>query len=163
MSEETKRTKTVGAIASDLMIKSPESTDPIEIEKEMQKEYIQHLIETAQTGKEFCDTDFYVVVITKKEPLMQNVMRNYFYWRHSCPTPDYDQAVYCYRQKEEDLAFLWVIPSKDTCELLRDNALLVASEERALRDFVLAFADGSLYRYAKQLNGEISLESPLIG
>lgn len=161
MSEVIKKKKTVGAHALELMQKAPESVDPVEIEREMQSEYLKNLIETVEDGRKKCTTDFFITVITKKEPLMQNVLRNYFAWRHSCPTPDYDQAVYHYRKNDEEIAFLWVIPAKDICHMFKENALQVAPEERALRDFVLSFADGSLYKLAKQLNGEVSIASSM--
>ena len=86
---------------------------------------------------------------------------NYFYARLSCPTPDYDQTLYKYSHKQESLTFLWVIPSRDTCQLLKDNALQVVPEERELLGFVLNFADGSLFKLAKKLNGEVEDSSLL--
>jgi len=55
---------------------------------------------------------FYVCVITKKERLMDNVLRNYFLARSTCPTPQYDQTVYKYHRDSGAIQFLWVLPSK---------------------------------------------------
>lgn len=145
---------TVGKASYDLLQKSPDSRDPIELEREMHKEYEDHVFQAVSRGKQDFIGDFYIVVITKKERLMQNVLRNLFTARQSCPTPDYDQAVYKFHRTDEMIEFLWVIPSKDTCEHLRDHALEVVPSEHALRDFVLSFYDGSLLTKAKQLNGE---------
>lgn len=153
--------KTVGSHAKELLEKEPESRDPIELEREMHKDYEKNVHEAIDRGKKEFDDDFYVVVTTKKERLMKNVIRNYFHARQTCPTPDYDQTVYCYSIKHELLEFLWVLPSKDTCQLLKDNALQVASDEKALLHFVLSFYDGSLLVKAKKLNGE-QLDSPLL-
>ena len=120
----------------------------------MQKGYLDELLSTTQSGKKLYDGDFFVVVLTKKERLLPNVLRNYFLHRKTCPTPTYDQAVYHFVATEDELRFLWVVPSKDTCELLRDNALQVHDEERALRDYVLQFYDGSLDRLCLKLNPE---------
>jgi hypothetical protein len=85
---------------------------------------------------------------------MQNVLRNYFFPRNSCPTPEWDQAVYFYSRKDEKIDFMWVIPSKDTCKLFKENALLIAPEEKELLQFILEFEDGTLLEKSRLLNGE---------
>lgn len=153
------RKETVGKIASDLLKKQPDSLSPIENMREQLTDYEKNLFECVDRYKNILPFNFFVVVITKKEPLMPNVLRNYFYARISCPTPDYDQTVYQYLHKDEALNFLWVIPSRDTCLILKENALRVVPEERQLLDFVLSFSDGSLFKLAKKLNGEVE-DSP---
>jgi len=153
---------TVGKISTELLKKEPDTRSPIELEREMHKEYEQNIWECVDLGKKEYPSDFFVVVITKKERLMQNVIRNYFFSRLTCPTPDYDQTVYQYMRKDDALDFLWVIPSQDTCQLFMQNALQIHPDEKWLLQFILDFADGSLFKLAKKLNKEISLESPLI-
>jgi hypothetical protein len=157
----TKKRDTVGKIATELMQQEAPTRDPIELEREMHKDYIKELFAIVDRDKTVYPTDFYVVVITKKEPLMQNVLRNYFFTRYSCPTPDYDQTVYKFHQKEQAIEFLWVIPSRDTCFMLKDNATKVAPEEQELLKFVMYFDDGTLFRVAKKLNCE-EPDSPLL-
>lgn len=152
---------TVGKLAYDLSAKEPESRDPIELEREMHKDYEQHIYQCIERGKSSFADDFYIIVITKKEPLMPNVLRNYFSVRLSCPTPDYDQTVYRYHRVEDKIEFLWVVPSRDTCFVFKDNALQIAPEERGLLEYVLAFADGTLFKLAKKLNGEQEV-SPVV-
>lgn len=146
--------ETVGKIAVDLMAKEPETKDPIEQMREQLSEYEKNFYECLAAHKSVFPGDFYIVVLTKKEPLMQNVLRNYFMARQSCPTPDYDQAVYRYIRADERIDFLWIIPSRDTCKLFKKNALQIHPTERELLNFVLAFADGSLFKLCKELNGE---------
>ena len=146
--------ETVGKIASDLLLKTPETSDVIELERSMQEDYIKNLIDTCNNGIKKYSKDFFVVVITKNEKLMPNVFRNYYFDRSTCPTPDYDQSVYKYDYSRQELEYIWTIPSKDACHHLKDNALQV--QEKRLLDFVLAFADGSLYKLAKKFNGEIA-------
>ena len=150
-----KKRDTVGALSLSLSEKEPCSRDPIELEREMHKDYEKNVFECVDTHKKVFNNDFYIVVLTKKERLMKNVMRNYFLARHSCPTPDYDQTVYRYNRKEDTLTFMWVIPSRDTCHLLKDNAVEVVAEERQLLNYVLDFSDGTLMKLAKKLNNEI--------
>lgn len=152
---------TVGKISSELIQKMPESQDPIELERAMHENYERHIFDCVDRGTKEFFGDFYVIVITKRERLMNNVIRDYFFPRQSCPTPDWDQVVYRYHRTAEILEFLWVIPSKDTCEHLTINALSVVESERDLLNFVLEFNDGSLLRLAKKLNGE-QIDSPLL-
>ncbi len=151
---------TIGQVSLDLSQKQPDTTSPIEQTQEQLSEYEQNIWECVERCKKDFTTDFYVVVITKNEKLMPNVFRNYFYGRLSCPTPDYDQTVYKYKKKDDSLTFAWVIPSRDACHYLKDNALQVAPEERGLLQFVMAFADGTLFKLAKELNGEKDLLTP---
>lgn len=145
---------TVGKISSDLLLKEPESTDPIEIEREMHSDYEKNINECVNQGLKDFSGDFFVVVITKKEPLMVNVLRNYFFARSTCPTPDYDQAAYHFKRSANVLEFLWVIPSKYVCMYLRENSAEVVKEEWELLNFVLKFYDNTLLGIAKKLNSE---------
>lgn len=148
--------KTVGKHSVDLLSKKPETRDPIALQREMQREFEQNLTSCMERGKRtFVGKDFFVVVETKREPLMENVIRNYFFFRQSCPTPTYDNTVYHYHSNGDWMEFLWVVPSKDTCELFKRNALNIHPEERDLLDNVLLFFDGSLLELAKRLNGEV--------
>jgi hypothetical protein len=153
---------TVGKISSELLQKQPETTDPIALEREMQEDYLKNLVECVEKHSKIFIKDFYVVVITKNEKLMPNVFRNYFAARESCPTPDYDQTVFKYNREAERLEYIWTIPSRDSCHHLKDNALEVHPSEKDLLKFVLQFADGSLYKLSKQLNGEEMASSLLI-
>ena len=96
---------------------------------------------------------------TKCEPLLPNTYRNYFIDRQTCPTPNYDQAVYRYNRKKEQIEYIWSIPDRETCHHLRINAMHVVPRERELLSFVLKFADGTLFKLCKKLNGE-KLETP---
>lgn len=163
--KDTVGTPRVGKIAYDLMNKSLITTDkPHTVVDQMQEqlsEYERNVVECVLQSRKTIQNNFYVIVLTKKERLMQNVLRNYFFARRSCPTPDYDQAVYLYDASTEDIRFLWVIPSRDTCIMLKQNALIVAPEERGLLKFVLEFDDGTLMKMSKKLNGE-SKNSPIL-
>lgn len=159
--EEPKNRETVGKISRDLQSKAPDSIDPIEIERELHKEYEKNVFECIDNCKKEFAGDFYVVVTLKQEPIMKNVLRNYFHGRSTCPTPDYDQTVYRFDRATEVLDFLWVIPDKGTCLYMQSHCLEVVTEERALLDFVLSFYDGTLMRICKKLNNE-EKNSPLI-
>ena len=152
---------TVGKLSSELLKQESPTNSPIELEREMHTEYDKNISECIDSGKKQYNHNFYVVVITKRERLMPNVFRNYFFPRETCPTPDWDQAVYRYMRSVDCVEFLWVIPSKDTCEHLKQNALYVSPEEKELLNFVLDFSDGTLLLMAKKLNKERE-DSPLL-
>lgn len=152
---------TVGKISLELSQKKQDSTDPVEIERAMQEDYLKNLIECIEKNKNKHIGSFYVVVITKNEKLMPNVFRNYFADRSTCPTPDYDQSVFKYNAASESIEYLWTLPSLDTINYLKYHVKEVVPEERELLTFVIAFIDGSLDRYAKKMNGE-ELDSPLL-
>ena len=146
---------TVGKISSDLIVKSVDNTHSAEEQmREQLIDYDRNILECINIHKNIFFGSFFVVVTTKKERLMQNVIRNYFFARQSCPSPEWDQTVYKYDPSKEEIEFLWVIPSKDTCEYMIKNALEIDPSEHELRRFVLEFSDGSLLRQAKKLNGE---------
>lgn len=146
--------KSLGAISSDLIEKGHHERNPQEYMRNMLENYDTNLEECVERYKKHFSSDFYVVVLTKKERLLKNVLRSFFFSRFSCPTPDYDQAVYSYDFLQDRLELLWVIPSKDTCELLRDNAAIVVPLEWELLRFVLEFYDDTLMLKCKKLNGE---------
>lgn len=151
---EKKKRKTVGQVSMELARKTPDTRDPIELEREIHKGYEQQISDCVEDCKKMFIGNFYVVVETKKERLLPNVIRNFIFGRTTCPTPSYDQTVYKYYRGPDRIDFLWVVPSKDTCQLLRDNALIVVEAERQLLNYVLDFYDNTLLRLAKRLNGE---------
>jgi hypothetical protein len=146
---------TVGALSSELLRKENPTVDPTEQMRESLTGYDQNIYDCVDRGKKDFSGDFFIVIITKKEPLMPNVLRNYFMPRHSCPTPDYDQTVYKFDRVKDEVEFIWVIPAKHTCLFLIANRLEVPLEQHQLLKFVLEFADGSLMKYSQKLNKEI--------
>lgn len=162
MKKEKKNTQprdTVGKISSGLLSKSSDKHSVEEQMREQLSDYEKHVLDCLESHKKTFHDDFYVVVITKKEPLMPNVIRHYFFARQTCPTPDYDQTVYRYDRKKEDLSFLWVIPSRMACMFMKTHKEKVPPEEYPLLSFVLQFADGTLFKKSKELNGE-KIDSP---
>ena len=153
--------ETVGKLSTDLLNKNDANDHSvIEQMQENVKDYEKHMEDAISNAKKhYPNNTFYISVITKKERLMQNVLRNYFIPLQACPTPTYDQTVYRYTVSCDALEYLWVVPSKDTCKYLREFALEVVPEERALLQNVLDFYDGTLLKLAKKCNGEVD-ETP---
>lgn len=147
---------TVGKISWDLLAKADIlDHSAYEQMREQLDTFENEMLATISRGKKLFPQDFYIVVETKKEPKMKNVIRNYFIPRLSCPTPQYDNAVYRYHYISDELEFLWVLPSRQVYNMMKEHALDIPKEERQLLQFVLEDADGTLLRKCKQLNGEI--------
>jgi len=146
--------KTVGAVARELMLKDTHAQDPVELRREMLEDFEANVYECISLGKKDLIGDFFVVVLLKKEHLMQNVLRNYFAFRSTCPTPDWDQTVYRYHSSNDTVEILWVVPSKDACRFFMSNAMTIAKDKRDILRYVLDFEDGTLLRIAKKFNGE---------
>lgn len=149
------KTPTIGSLSQELLTKELETNDPIEMQQEMQYSSFEHEFNTAiDRAKQKYSSDFYIVVLNQRFRMFSNVMRTYFIDRLSCPTPDYDQAVYHYERKTEKIEFLWVVPDKNTCEEVYRDALMINPEYRQLLNYVIDFYDGSLLNKAKMLNHE---------
>ena len=147
--------ETVGKIATELKKNEKYNThSPIEQMREQLSEYDENIHNYLEDGKREREGDFFVVVLTKKERVLDNVLRNFFFHRYTCPTPEWDQAVYKYHRASDHLEFLWVVPSRDTCMYMTENALSINKDQRELLNFVLDFNDGTLLQKAKEFNGE---------
>jgi hypothetical protein len=146
--------ETVGKLSSELIVKPLETTSATEQMQEQLADYDKEMLDCITRSKIDFPDNFYVVVLTKRERLMQNVLRSLFFARLSCPTPNWDQTVYKYDRKKDEIVFMWVIPSKQTCEQMTANKHLVPIDEYRLLGFILDFNDGTLMKLAKNLNGE---------
>lgn len=152
--------ETVGKIATDLLKKAPEQVSVHELGQDMLSDYMENIWLAVDRGrKELCDS-FFVVVLSKRERLLENVIRNQFLYRTSCPTPTYCQSVFKYGYKDDHLEYIWSLPDKESCFMLRDNALIVKPDERKTLGFVLDFFDGTLDKEAQTMNGE-TIPDPL--
>lgn len=146
--------RTVGQEALDIFQTGTYEPSPVVLQQEMLRDYYQKLIDCVLENRKKYKGRFYIVVLTKNERLLQNVLRNYFFARHTCPTPDYDQSVFRYDNLSETIEYIWTIPSQDACFHLFANRSQVHRDEQELLSFVIRFRKGELFRLAKKLNGE---------
>lgn len=152
--------KTAGKAARDLQCKPDEKINPIELQREIHKgktsddSYESQVMEAVKRGELCFEGDFFVVVLFKKERLLQNVVRQYFLPRKSCPTPEYDQVVYKYYRFENKLEFIWVLPDIKSCEHLPRLSNQLPAEQQQFLQFIKDFHSGALDRLCAKLNGE---------
>lgn len=159
MTKIVKTKSTVGKIATDLQKQQPQKIKVLDQAAEMKKDYMNNLFEAVDRGCKLYDTDFFIHVETKQEPLLPNVFRDYFILLKNCPTPNYDQSVFKYNRQAGQIEYIWTIPDRDTCHHLKMHATEVVPEERQLLYYVLKYTDGTLFKLMKKLNGE-KLETP---
>lgn len=143
--------KTIGQIALDLK-KDPYPQDVIETQREMQKEYLQNLYECAKKHEDITFADglqgkekpFYVCVQLKRERLIDNIIRTYFYARRSRPIPDYDLSLYYYDPQSGNIIFVWAIPDKETVEYILENKNQIPRDHEQLYNFCKQFKENTL-------------------
>ena len=146
--------ETAGKVALELQKKTPDSRDPIELQREMQKDYMDNLIECVEEFRKHSSGNFFVVVLTKKEKHLQNILRNMFLARFSCPTPTCDQAVFRYNAEDDAIEFLWSLPDLETCEMFRQNFSYIVKDEQELAETIKKFHSGELDKLADSFNSE---------
>jgi len=150
--------KKVGAYALELMAKKDEKINPIDLQRQIHKgnkdeDSFENQVITAITrGRDQFSGDFYVVVLFKKERLLQNIVRQYFFPRKSCPTPEYDQVVYKYHRNSEKIEMLWVIPDKGSTQYLPLIRFSLPPEQKELLKFIDDFNSGKLDEMCEKLN-----------
>lgn len=153
---------TVGEAALKLQ-ESSEKINPIELQQAIHKgnteddSFESNVIKAVERGKrDLAHKDnFFIVVLFKKERILHNVLRQYFFPRISCPTPEWDQIVYKYHAKEERLEFLWVVPDKDNCYNLAKHKKHLPLDQQPLCEYSSDFLSGKLDERCKVFNGEL--------
>jgi len=151
----TAEAKTVGETALDLQVKD-DKINAIELQREVHKgsnserSFEEEIWEAVDRGKKdpSMEGTFYIVVLFKKERHLQNILRQYFFYRQSCPSPDFDQTVYKYYPKGDEIEYLWTIPNNAACVFLPANRFDLPSEQLPLLEMVEAFRRGDLDKLA---------------
>lgn len=146
----------VGKLALELQsqYKTNDTASLSDIGENSTRSFMDEVWIAVDRGKKEYTCSFYVVVLHRKEKLLPNVIRNQFFFRLSCPTPSYLQTVFKYNQKDDELEYLWSLPTKQRCTDMYMNKEFVPIEEYQLLSYVIDFMDGKLDRFAQTLNNE---------
>lgn len=156
--------KTVGAYSYELQMKPDEKINPIDLQREIHKgnssddsfeNQVRIAIERGEKDEKIVG-DFFIIVLSKKERILKNVVRLLFFPRQTCPSPQFDQVVYHYYRYAQKLEFLWSIPDKSTCMWLPHLKSQLPEEQMQLLKFISDFKTGKLDKICEKLN-----ESPL--
>jgi hypothetical protein len=147
---------TVGAEALK-RLKDPDTKQGIiDTQREIDKEYLNEVEKCLHAHKDMIEDQgmkgVFVIVLTKKERTMPNVIRRYFFCRKSLPSVQYDQTVWRYNhRKQSELELIWVIPDVETClNYLQDEC---PQDEVTLWKMVRMMFAGRLRESAKKKFG----------
>lgn len=150
--------KTAGEHALELQKKTDEKINSIDLEREMHKginedvSFEDQVRIAVDRGKEDFEGDFFVVVLFKKERLLKNIIRQYFFPRESCPTPQYDQVVYHYFRKDHKIDLVWVVSDKQTVIDMVMIGDMLPKEQQDLVKYACDFNSGELDKLCDRLN-----------
>lgn len=115
---------------------------------------LANLYECLMRGKELFKEDFFIELQTVRDTLVVGRIKKKWIPKFTCPTPNYDQTVFHYKKKEDELYVVWVLPDRNSSFEILANAHLVGPEMKELTQYVLDFSDGSLFKKCKMLNKE---------
>lgn len=135
--------QTVGQASYDLLKKSDEKINVIDMQREMQKSVLQEIDEIIKNHTRYSEK-YYILYLLQRDRIMPNVIRQKFIVRKTRPKPDYDSSLFSYNNKTSQLAFHWSIPDEDTCMYLLANKNALSSDEQALLSYVEKFSSGVL-------------------
>lgn len=138
--------ETVGKVSQSLLAKADTKQGIVDTERAVNKDYFDHCKECVERKPHSeWKEPWFLITVNKKERLLENVIRRYFFGRKSLPSPEYDQTVWHYHPSSGNMEFLWCIPDKNTCYQIYNNRSEIPTEENHLAKFVIDFMDNRLY------------------
>ena len=157
--------QTAGSAALQKQSEGPMDTNSIELQQEIhkgsnsKKTYEEEIWETIGLALKdpLIKRDFFVVVLFKKERLLKNILRQYFFYSGSCPTPEYDQTVYHVRRLDKKVKHLWTVPDIATTKWLPWRSTDIPTDQLPLVQMIHDFHSGKLEKLAKKMNDEFIL------
>lgn len=128
----------------------------LEVANAQLEEYMPSLIKAVDRGCEEHEGAFYIKVTnTHVESEENKELRQHrfsFYTQKLCPYPEYDQSVFRYNRKSDQVEFVWTLPDEETARYLIQHREEVVEEEKELLNFVVAFAVGKLRELCNRWN-----------
>lgn len=164
--------KTVGEYSYEMQMRdnSNEKIDVVEMQREMHKgsasdkSYEEEVWDTVDRGRKDATVDgnFYLVVLTKRERHLKNVVRNLFFYRQTIPRPEFDQTVYKYHRNDDEIEYIWTVPNNSTCHYLPTIQQDLPEEQMRLVHMIEAFMCGDMDKYADKLELKDLKEKKLV-
>ena len=99
-------------------------------------DYARQMEECIDTNKTKFKDPFYILVLTKKEPWISNVLRNYFVGRQTPPHafqmmeeyPNHTKTLYIVNARKGQVKLLWSLPGFADCITVAKNPHLYSPE-----------------------------------
>jgi hypothetical protein len=134
----------VGQAVFDILSKPQPTTTVEEVLDEYQHSYVKELGETIESNQKRFKAPFHVVVLHKKEPWAENVLRNWFIARQTRPKadflrfefPNHSNTVYRVNQDIGKIEVLWSLPTwQDSLTIMRNPHLYDPQLVQWIRDY----------------------------
>ncbi len=135
--------KSVGQVAYELLNKSPEKINVIDMQREMQKTALHEIDDIIKKHGNY-SPKYYIVYMLQRERTMPNAIRQRFIVRKTRPDPNYDCSLFSYDNKSSELVFHWSIPDEQTCEYMLHNKEEISKDQKNLLSYVEKFANNTL-------------------
>lgn len=139
----TELKKNLGTVALDLLDKTPEPINVLDLEKETEKEFFNEMEDIINKHHGYAD-HYYIQILMLQENFhkryLPNVFTRKFIVRKTAPSPDYDTTLYSYDNRQDKLLFHWTIPSAETCAYLDVHVTELDEADRELYNHIKKFA-----------------------
>lgn len=98
--------------------------------------------------------DGFIQLLTVKDKFIKTRVTLKFVARYSCPDPWFEETVWYYDHKNDELERLWTLPDPETCKLYIEHQNNIVPEEQQLLQHILDCKNGKLDQLARWYNGE---------
>lgn len=125
--------------------------DALEVGHAMAEDIEKHLYEAAQKHHSIInETEYCVVMVIAKDPLIKNLVRRKFYCWPYLPKPRPNQAVFLYNKMLGKITKrLWVLPSDMVMAELAGSQILVHKRYATMQAWSVAFFKGTFWDYIR--------------
>jgi len=130
------KAKRVGQAALDLVSKDPQPQTVGETIDAFGPKYAEEIEKAIEDNKDKYKSPFYILVLTKKEYLIINAVRNWFIARQTAPYafdmmeqyPEHTKTLYIVDARQGKIKILWSLPGFQDCITVAKNPHLYAPE-----------------------------------
>ncbi len=125
--------------------------DALEVGHWLAEDIESHLLESARNHWDiFDETEYCVVMVIAKDPLIPNLMRRKFYCWPYLPKPRPNQSVFLYNKPLDKITKrLWVLPSDVVMAELAGTGVIVDKSYRTMQAWAVAFFKGTFWEYVR--------------
>lgn len=125
--------------------------DALEVGHAMADDIEAQLYESIYKHKHIIrESEFCVVMVIAKDPIIKNLIRRKFYCWPYLPKPRPNQAVFLYnRQYDKIVKRLWVLPSDAVMAELAGTNIIVDKRYETMQAWSVAFFKGTFWEYIR--------------
>lgn len=153
---EQRQRETVGAM-SIKAAQDQNQSDTWETTQQREKEILHNLHDFVEKKKVEHRSDFFIMLLSRREKILTNVIRDRLYCLKACPTPNYNQSLWKYHYLDDRLEFLWSVPPKEAVDFLSRYPIEMNDMCADVIKCVFDFIDGTLARKTRELNNLVRL------